>query len=129
MESKIVMNEDEDGANVRGLPEALTARSAGKKDHGAVYIVSDGAEMRRCTSLQDAAGMAAGWYGYLSEEIDEVIPGPDLDASSLEALNESIGRWEEAIAEHLGYTATYGNGGASAASHMGLNLSVEIEED
>ena len=55
------------------------------------------------------------------------MPDPDLDASSLDALQGSIEQWESRIAEATGHQAFQGHGNyyVSAAAKMGLRLTVE----
>jgi hypothetical protein len=94
------------------------------------YRISDGNAVEYAADLSDAAEIAAGWYNYLADRGHDV-GCPDLDSSSLDALNKSIRRWENQIAEAAGRKAFAGHGSyhVSAADAMGLRLRVETEEN
>ncbi|MCK9458793.1 MAG: hypothetical protein M0R80_04075 [Proteobacteria bacterium] len=105
------------------------------------WIISDGNAAETHEDWELLLRTAEEWYMYLSEEsaidddgmdiavyarnFDDIIEG-DLDS-----LNSAIKLWEERIAEAAGYTTFTGTGNysVSAASRMGLNLTVrEVEE-
>lgn len=111
------------------------------------YEISDGNATEYAATLADAEGIIEGWYDYLTEDqgcpggfgkaTDEdekdaewEIPTPALDPSSVDALNDSIGRWEQAIAHARGGKdfAGHGNYYVTAADRMGLNLCISIRE-
>lgn len=97
------------------------------------YRISDGNATETAATLSDAAGICEDWYDYMVDE--GCIPdacNPDLDDSSLDALNKSIRAWQNRIAEACGNEAWAGHGSyyVSAGDRMGLNLSVrEVENE
>lgn len=92
------------------------------------YRITDGNAQESADSLDEAESIVEDWYDYLvsDEEINEV-PTPDLDASSVDALNDSIRTWEQAIAQAMGKKdfAGHGNYLVTAADEAGLDLRVE----
>ena len=92
------------------------------------YRITDGNAHESTDSLDEAESIIEDWYDYLvsDEKINEV-PTPDLDATSVEALNDSIRTWEQAIAQAMGKKdfAGHGNYLVTAADEAGLNLRVE----
>lgn len=97
------------------------------------YKITDGNATETAATLTEAADIAAEWYGFLADDGKvETVPDADLDASTLDALNASIGRWEARIAEAAGKKDFAGHGSyyVSAAARMGLRLAVreEVEE-
>lgn len=91
------------------------------------YRITDGNATETATSLHEAASLCEDWYDYMVDE--GRIPDacmPNLDDSSLDALNKSIQAWEQRIAAALGKKDWYGHGNyhVSAASAAGLNLQV-----
>lgn len=115
-----------DGETHKGADEYGVELIADEADWS--YRISDGNATEYSASLEDAESIVEDWYDYLANDgkLDSV-PSPDLDSSSLDALNASIGRWEEQIAEACGRKAFAGHGNyyVSAASEMGLRLNVE----
>jgi len=94
------------------------------------YTLMDGGGVKEyADTLEEAAEIAADWFGHLADDGWE-IPDPDLDASSLDALNKSISAWIGAIAEANGYESFSGHGRyhVSAASRAGISLDVEEAE-
>lgn len=108
------------------------------------YVISDGNATEYASTLEDAESIIEDWYDYLAEdqgcpggfgrqdeEEDEdewEMPSPNLDSSSLESLQASIGKWEQEIAHSKGGKdfAGHGNYYVTAADRMGLNLTVNI---
>lgn len=91
------------------------------------YKITDGNAIETAATLTEAADIAAEWYGFLADDGKvETVPDADLDASTLDTLNASIGRWEKRIAEAAGEEAVAGHGNyyVSAADRMGLRLVV-----
>jgi hypothetical protein len=108
-----------------GADEYGVSLTADESDYE--YSVTDGNAHESADSLDKAESIVEDWYDYLvGEEINEV-PTPDLDASSVEALNDSIRTWEQAIAQAMGKKefAGHGNYLVTAAEVAGLNLRVE----
>lgn len=95
--------------------------------------ISDGNAIETAATLSDAADICEGWYGYLVDQGRiQYTCHPDLDDSSLGALNASIRQWENRIAEECGKTSWAGHGSyyVSAGDSMGLQLRVsEVNED
>ena len=91
------------------------------------YKISDGNATETASTLHEAASIAEDWYDYMVDEgrIPDAC-NPDLDDSSLDALNKSIRAWENRIAEACGKKSWAGHGNyyVSAGDSMGLNLSV-----
>ena len=97
------------------------------KDMSKTYKITDGNAIKTAATLAEAADIAAEWYGFLADDGKvETVPDADLDASTLDSLNTSIGRWEARIAEAAGEKdfAGHGNYHVSAADRMGLRLVV-----
>lgn len=84
----------------------------------------------------ELCGVAEEWYSYIEEnEWPEHLVFPkmyfgDIPEGDIETLNRFIRAWEEKIAHAAGFKdfAGHGNYLVSAASEMGLNLSVEEVE-
>ena len=105
------------------------------------WRISDGNATEIYEDWDDVCYAAEQWYYYLPEEIfpcgrmkDEDIPSVDfseIPESHVETLNEAIRAWEEKIAHAAGFKDFYGHGNyaVSAASEMGLNLTVEEVEE
>lgn len=96
------------------------------------YSINDGNAYETAESLDEAAGIIEDWYDFLLDQGQiNVLPAPDLDASSVDALQASIDRWENEIAEKLGKKPWSGHGTyyVSAASEAGFQLTVEVEEN
>lgn len=92
------------------------------------YRITDGNASETADTLDEAESMVEDWYDYLvSDEKSNEVPTPELDATSVEALNDSIRTWEQAIAQAMGKKdfAGHGNYLVTAADEAGLNLRVE----
>lgn len=91
--------------------------------------ISDGNAMERAGNLDEAESIVSEWYEFLTEEKLEVVPAPNLDASSIEALNDSIRNWEQEIARAMGAQDFAGHGHyfVRASDSCGLNLTVTRE--
>jgi len=102
------------------------------------WIVSDGNATETYKNWDLLRRAAEDWYYWLPERVkeltDENMPIADfseIPEGDIDSLNSSIKLWEERIAEAAGYTtfAGHGNYSVSAASNMGLNLTVrEVEQ-
>jgi hypothetical protein len=105
------------------------------------WIISDGNAAEYYKNWDLLLRAAENWYNYLSEDSEIDNDGMDIAVSDsdfseileddLDSLNNAIRLWEERIAEAAGYTtfAGHGNYSVSAASSMGLNLTVrEVEQ-
>lgn len=116
-------------ANVRAWDAAV--RKLADENATEEYIITDGAAIERASTLEEAASIAEDWYDYLIEAgtIADAC-SPDLDASSVESLNDSIGKWQQRIAEAAGEKDFSGHGNyyVTAADRMGLNLTVTAEK-
>jgi len=100
------------------------------------WTISDGNALETYEDWDLLLRSAEEWYLYLSEEsaitddgIDIAISDrdfSDISEGNIESLNNAIRFWEEKIAEAAGYTtfSGHGNYSVSAASNMGLNLTV-----
>lgn len=85
----------------------------------------------------ELCGVAEEWYSYIEEnEWPEHLVFPkmyfgDIPEGDIETLNRFIRAWEEKIAHAAGFKdfAGHGNYAVSAASEMGLNLTVEEVEE
>lgn len=110
----------------KGADEYGVSMIADESDYE--YRITDGNAHESADSLDEAESMVEDWYDYLvsDEKINEV-PTPDLDASSVDALNDSIRSWEQAIAQAMGKKDFAGHGSylVTAADAAGLNLRVE----
>ena len=100
------------------------------------WIISDGNAAEEYDNWNEILYAAEGWYLYLPERFDGVadaVLARDFDnipEGDTEAFNSAIRSWEERIAQAAGYKdfTGHGNYSVSAASEMGLNLSVEEVE-
>lgn len=109
-----------------GADEYGVSMTADESDYE--YRITDGNARESADSLDEAESMIEDWYEYLvSDGKIKEVPTPDLDASSVDALNDSIRTWEQAIAEAMGKKdfAGHGNHLVTAADEAGLNLRVE----
>jgi hypothetical protein len=103
------------------------------------WIISDGNALETYKDWNLLLRSAEEWYLYLSEESAIDDDGMDIAISDRDfseipegdvvSLNDAIRSWEEKIAEAAGYTTFSGHGSysVSAASNMGLNLTVREE--
>lgn len=67
------------------------------------YLITDGAITQTASTLTDAAEICERWYDSMQANGKmPSVPPPDLDASSLAALNASIGAWEQGIFQQSG---------------------------
>jgi hypothetical protein len=109
-----------------GADEYGVSLTADESDYE--YRITDGNAHESADSLDEAKNMVEDWYDYLvsDEKINEV-PTLDLNASSVDALNDSIRTWEQAIAQAMGKKdfAGHDNYLVTAADEAGLNLRVE----
>jgi hypothetical protein len=100
------------------------------------WVISDGNALETYEDWDLLLRTAEEWYLYLLEEsaidddgMDIAVYArnfEDIPEGDIESLNNAIRFWEERIAEAAGYTTFYGHGNysVSAASNMGLNLTV-----
>ncbi len=67
------------------------------------FIITDGGVTQTASTLTDAAEICERWYDSMQANgTMPSVPPPDLDASSLDALNASIDAWEQGIAQQSG---------------------------
>ena len=100
------------------------------------WRISDGNATEIYEDWIELCGVAEEWYSYIEEnEWPEHLVFPkmyfgDIPEGDIETLNRFIRTWEEKIALAEGFKDFAGHGGyaVSAASEMGLNLSVEEVE-
>lgn len=100
------------------------------------WKISDGNAIEIYEDWIELCGVAGEWYSYIEEnEWPENVEFPeayfgDVKEGDIETLNRFIRAWEEKIAHAAGFKdfAGHGNYLVSAASEMGLNLSVEEVE-
>jgi hypothetical protein len=82
---------------------AHVANSTPEKKPMRSYIITDGNGTETASTLTDAAEICERWYDSMQASgLLAVIPPPDLDGSSLAALNVSIAKWEQEIAAQCG---------------------------
>lgn len=104
-----------------------------------MYIVSDGNSIEKVKEWSELVDIIIEWYEFLGEdgtfESCMDVPEPDgeiydLEEGDVDGMNRIITAWENEIAEAAGHEEFHGHGSyhVSAASEMGLNLTVRIED-
>jgi hypothetical protein len=67
------------------------------------FIITDGGVTQTASTLTDAAEICERWYDSMQANGKmPSVPPPDLDSSSLSALNASIAAWELGISQQSG---------------------------
>lgn len=104
------------------------------------WVISDGNAVETYDDWDELINTIKEWYYYLleetaieDEEFADAILSRDFEnipEGGIEALNSAIRAWEERIAQAAGYKefAGHGNYAVSAASEMGLNLTVREDD-
>jgi len=101
------------------------------------WRISDGNTTEIYEDWGELISAAENWYNYMLEDgTPEVIYYmayyfSEIPEGDVETLNSAIRAWEEKIAHAAGFKDFYGHGNytVSAASEMGLNLTVEEVEE
>ena len=101
-----------------------------------MYSISDGNACEKMCSWKDAICVAERWYEYLASDVefmaDKLVANyADVEEGNVDALNKAVYKFENDLAEILGYEYFYGHGNysVSPASHAGFSLKVSEEEN
>lgn len=67
------------------------------------FIITDDGVTQTASTLTDATEICERWYDSMQANGEMTsVPPPDLDASSLDALNASIAAWDMEISQQCG---------------------------